>query len=727
MLSANNLLKPMDGRAVATPTQDMILGSYYLTMLKDGEPGEGKAFRNYDEAIMAYENGVLGLHAKIKVRIEKEIDGVKRTSVIDTTLGRLIFNRPLPQDLGFIDRTVPGNEFVLEIDQVVKKKQLGQIIDYCIKKHGSAVCANMLDEIKAMGYKYSTRASFSISVYDMTIPEEKKQYIDKAQKDVDKISKYFMRGELSEEERYNSVIKVWNETTENVTSALNDSFSTYNPIKIMADSGARGSMTQMRQLAGMRGLMFSATGKTMEIPIKSNFREGLNITEYFMGARSSRKSLSDTALRTADSGYLTRRLVDVAQEVIIREEKCDTTKGAWVNDIMDDKNVLEPLADRIVGRYTMGPVIHPETGEVIVEDDVMITDEMAAAITKAGIDKVYIRTVIQCHAKHGICAHCYGADLASGKPVNIGEAVGIIAAQSIGEPGTQLTMRTFHSGGVAGSDITQGLPRVEELFEARQPKKAAIMAENAGIVEVHPGEIPGMNSLVIRPDDMKGEYTTNDYKKIDVPYGTRLAVADGDHVEKGDALTEGSKAPADIMRILGLDAVYEYVIKETQKVYRSQSCNVNDKHIEIIARQMTRKIRIEDSGDTDMLLGELVDVTEFEIQNDKVKARVEAGEDNLVEATGSPVLLGITKASLQTESFLSAASFQETTKVLTDAAIRGKVDNLLGLKENVIIGKLIPAGTGMGCYHNVDVAKADEADVDVITSEVHSDGTDEAV
>ena len=708
MLSANNLLKPMDGRAVATPTQDMILGSYYLTMKRDGEPGEGKAFRNFDEAIMAYENGVIGLHANIKVRVEKEIDGVMRSKVIDTTLGRLIFNRPLPQDLGFIDRTVPGNEFALEIDQVVKKKQLGQIIDYCIKKHGSAICANMLDEIKAMGYKYSTRASFSISVYDMTIPEEKKQYIDQAQKDVDKISKYFMRGELSEEERYNSVIKIWNETTENVTAALNDSFSTYNPIKIMADSGARGSMTQMRQLAGMRGLMFSATGKTMEIPIKSNFREGLNITEYFMGARSSRKSLSDTALRTADSGYLTRRLVDVAQEVIIREEKCDTTKGAWVNDIMDDKNVLEPLADRIVGRYTMGPVIHPETGEVIVEDDVMITDEMAAAITKAGIDKVYIRTVIQCHAKHGICAHCYGADLASGKPVNIGEAVGIIAAQSIGEPGTQLTMRTFHSGGVAGSDITQGLPRVEELFEARQPKKAAIMAETAGVVEVHPGEVPGMVSLVIRPDNVQGEYTTQDYKKIDVPYGTRLAVADGAHVEKGDALTEGSKAPADIMRILGLDAVYEYVIKETQKVYRSQSCNVNDKHIEIIARQMTRKIRIDEGGDTDMLMGELVDVTEFEDQNNRVQARIANGEDNLVEATGAPVLLGITKASLQTESFLSAASFQETTKVLTDAAIKGKVDHLLGLKENVIIGKLIPAGTGMGCYHNVDVKKTAE-------------------
>ena len=715
MLSANNLLKPMDGRAVATPTQDMILGSYYLTMEKPGEPGEGKCFKDFDEAVMAYENGVIGLHSKIKVRVEKEFDGVVRRKVIETTLGRLIFNRPLPQDLGFVDRTNPENDFKLEIDFVVKKKQLGQIIDYCIKKHGSAVCANMLDEIKAMGYKYSTRASFSISVYDMTIPESKKDYIAKAQKDVDKISKYFMRGELSEEERYKSVIKVWNETTDKVTEALNASFSTYNPIKIMADSGARGSMTQMRQLAGMRGLMFSTSGKTMEIPIKSNFREGLNITEYFMGARSSRKSLSDTALRTADSGYLTRRLVDVAQEVIIREEKCDTTKGAWVNEILDDKNVLEPLEDRIVGRYTMGEVKHPETGEIIVGDDVMITDEMAAAIVKAGIDKVYIRTVIQCHAKHGICAHCYGADLASGKPVNIGEAVGIIAAQSIGEPGTQLTMRTFHSGGVAGSDITQGLPRVEELFEARQPKRAAIMAEVEGTVHVQPGEIPGMNVLSIHADNANGEFTTQDYKKIDVPYGTRLAINDGDRVKVGDALTEGNKSPADIMRILGLDAVYEYIIKETQKVYRSQSCNVNDKHIEIIARQMTRKIRIEENGDTDMLLGALVDIVDFEEENNKVKARIEAGEEDLKEAIGSNVLLGITKASLQTESFLSAASFQETTKVLTEAAIRGKEDKLLGLKENVIIGKLIPAGTGMGCYHNIDVAKAGEEDVDTVS------------
>ena len=706
MLSANNLLKPMDGRAVATPTQDMILGSYYLTMMKPGEPGEGSVFKDFDEALMAYENGVIGLHSIIKVRVTKEIEGETKSKIIETTLGRLIFNKPLPQDLGFVDRSIPGNEFKLEIEFVVKKKQLGQIIDMCIKQHGFAVCANMLDEIKAMGYKYSTRASFSISVYDMTIPEEKKGYLEKAQKDVDKVYKHYLRGELSEEERYSSVIKIWDKTTNDVTKSLEAGFSTYNPIKIMADSGARGSMTQMRQLAGMRGLMFSATGKTMEIPIKSNFREGLNITEYFMGARSSRKSLSDTALKTAESGYLTRRLVDVAQEIIVREEKCDTTKGAWVNDIMDDKNVLEPLSDRILGRYTMGPIIAPD-GTVIAEDDVMITDDIVKAVTKAGIDKVYIRTVIQCHAKNGICAHCYGADLASGKLVNIGEAVGIIAAQSIGEPGTQLTMRTFHSGGVAGSDITQGLPRVEELFEARQPKKAAIMAEVAGTVQILPGEVAGMNDITIRPDNINGEYTTQDYKKYEVPYGVRLAVNDGDHVEVGDALTEGSKAPADIMRILGLDAVYEYIIKETQKVYRSQSCNVNDKHIEVIARQMTKKIRVEDNGDSELLVGALVDASTFEEENNKVTARIEAGEDMLKTATGSPVLLGITKASILTESFLSAASFQETTKVLTEAAIRGKVDNLLGLKENVIIGKLIPAGTGMSCYRNVNVKKAE--------------------
>ncbi len=727
MLSANNLLKPMDGKAVTIPTQDMILGSYYLTMEKPGEPGEGRAFRDFDEAMMAYANGQLGLHAPIKVRMYKDfetVDGeghpVKTThsAIVQTTLGRMIFNQPLPQDLGFVDRSVPGNDFKLEVEFVVKKKQLGQIIDRCIKNHGTAVCAEMLDNIKAMGYKFSTRASFSISVYDMTIPDAKAGYLEDAQKQVDVIATHFMRGELSEEERYQAVIKVWEGTTDKVTGALTDSFSTYNPIKIMADSGARGSMTQMRQLAGMRGLMFSATGKTMELPIKSNFREGLNITEYFMGARSSRKSLSDTALRTADSGYLTRRLVDVSQEVIIREIKCDTDKGAWVSDVIDekDKNVLEPLVDRIVGRFTMGDVVHPVTGEVMVPDDTMITDEMADAIVAVGITSVCIRTAIQCHARYGLCAHCYGADLASGKLVGVGEAVGIIAAQSIGEPGTQLTMRTFHSGGVAGSDITQGLPRVEELFEARAPKKAAVMAEQEGTAYIQSNpDMPGMNDVTIHNE------VGVELAKYNIPYGMRLAINDGQHVTVGQALTEGSKAPADIMRIQGLDAVYEYIIKEIQKVYRSQSCNVNDKHIEIIARQMTRKLRVEDSGSTALLEGSVIDLSDLEAANKEIRERMEAtvGDPTapkLHEAVGAPVLLGITKASLQTESFMSAASFQETTKVLADAAIRGKVDYLRGLKENVIIGKLIPAGTGMSCYKEITVEKSEEASADVSVS-----------
>ena len=712
MLSANNLLKPVDGKAVTVPTQDMILGSYYLTMDKPGEPGEGRVFRDMDEAMMAYANHQLGIHAPIKVRITREVEEtddegnttqVKRTKLVENnvTLGRLIFNEAIPQGIGFNKKRT--DDFDLEVAEVVKKKQLGQLIDCCISARGTAECAEMLDKIKTMGYKYSTQASFSISVYDMTIPPEKKDHLAEAQKKVDTITRHFMRGELSEEERYQAVIKIWNQTTDNVTGALTNSFSTYNPIKIMADSGARGSMTQMRQLAGMRGLMFSATGKTMELPIKSNFREGLNITEYFMGARSSRKSLSDTALRTADSGYLTRRLVDVSQEVIIREVKCNTQKGAWVNDVIDekDKNVLEPLSDRIVGRYTMGDVINPATGEVMVPDDTMITEQMAAAITKAGITSVCIRTAIQCHARYGLCAHCYGADLAYGtasKLVSVGEAVGIIAAQSIGEPGTQLTMRTFHSGGVAGSDITQGLPRVEELFEARAPKKAAIMVEQSGIARIQPNpDVPGMNDVTIH--DENGV----ELAKYPIPYGMRLAITDEQPVEIGQALTEGSKAPADIMRIQGLDAVYEYIIKEIQKVYRSQSVNVNENHILFIARQMTRKLCITDHGDTTLLDGSTVDMSDLEEANAEIEARINAGETELKYAEGEPVLLGITKASLATESFMSAASFQETTKVLAEAAIRGKVDHLRGLKENVIIGKLIPAGTGMSCYKEITV------------------------
>ena len=703
MLSANNLLKPVDGRAVTVPTQDMILGSYYLTMEKPGEPGEGGAYRDYNEAIMAYANGQLGLHVKIKIRNDREVGGVMMSRTITTTLGRMIFNRNIPQDLGFVDRNDKEKLFDLEVDFIVTKKELGAIINACIKKHGSAITAKMLDAIKEMGYKYSTRASFSISVYDMTIPKTKAEIIKNAENTVAKIGKFYQRGELSEQERYERVIDVWNRTTAEVTNALQECFSTFNPIKIMSDSGARGSMTQMRQLAGMRGPMFATNGKTMEIPIKSNFREGMKIFEYFMGARSSRKSLSDTALRTADSGYLTRRLVDVSQEVIIREEKCDTTHGAWIRAIADGSAAkpLESLEDRLVGRFTMGPVVDPHTGEMIADDDVMLTEAMVKKIVAAGIEAVQIRTVIHCHARNGICAHCYGADLASGRLVSVGEAVGIIAAQSIGEPGTQLTMRTFHSGGVAGSNITQGLPRVEELFEARTPKKPAVMSEIDGIAEIVPDENPNIQDVVVTPED-GGESV-----KYQIPYGRRLTVKDGSHVAKGDSLTEGSKSPADIMNILGLDAVYDYIISETQRVYRAQSVNINDKHIEVIARQMTRKMRVNDPGDTPLLLGSVVSINEFEDENTKIDTRIAEGEKELRHAEGEQVLLGISKAALQTESFLSAASFQETTKVLTEAAIKGKVDHLLGLKENVIIGKLIPAGTGMQCYSDMDVIEAD--------------------
>ena len=707
MLSANNLLKPMDGKAVTVPSQDMILGAYYLTMEKAGEPGEGGIYRDFNEAMCAYQNGVLGLHAPIRIRVTKEYEGKKSSAVIDATLGRLIYNQAIPQNLGFVDRSKPGNEFRLEVDFIVKKKQLGQIIDRCIRYNGPAVCADMLDAIKAMGYKYSTRASFSISVYDMTIPKEKSEIIAAAQKQVDVLNEYYRMGLYSGEERYNAVIHLWENTTAQVTAKLQESFSRYNPINIMSDSGARGSVEQMRQLAGMRGLMFATNGRTIEIPIKSNFREGLNILEYFMGAKGSRKSLSDTALRTADSGYLTRRLVDVSQDVIVREIKCDTQEGELVTAVTEtDGSMLEPLADRITGRFTMGPVINPATGEVMIDDDVMITDDMAKQIDEAGITAVNIRTVIHCHARYGICAHCYGADLANGKLVNVGEAVGIIAAQSIGEPGTQLTMRTFHSGGVAGSDITQGLPRVEELFEARQPKKPAIICEINGTARITTGE-NSIHMVTVTPDADQPEGVVPEVKEYQIPYGTKLAIRNDQHLEIGQSITEGNKAPADIMRILGLDAVYSYLIREIQKVYRSQSCNVNDKHIEIIARQMTRKMVIEDGGDTGLLVGSRVDAGEFERANDAVKARIANGEEGLQLAKGSVILLGITKASLQTESFMSAASFQETTKVLTEAAIEGKTDYLRGLKENVIIGKLIPAGTGMECYKGVGVRKSE--------------------
>ena len=697
MLSANNLLKPMDGKAVTVPSQDMVLGSYYLTIDKAGEPGEGHVFRDFNEAMMAYANGVLGLHAPIRIRVSREIDGEIHTGIINATLGRLIFNEHIPQDLGFVDRSDPSKLLDLEIDMTCGKKQLGQIINLCIEKHGFSVAAQVLDNIKSMGYKYSTKAAISISISDVTIPDEKYSYIAEAEKKVDAIHKHFLRGQLTEEERYNNVIKIWEQTTKDIVAALQNKFDRYNPIKMMSDSGARGNMTQMRQLAGMRGLMFATNGRTMEIPIKSNFREGLKILEYFIAARGARKSLSDTALKTADSGYLTRRLVDVSQDVIVRESDCGTQKGMWVSAITDGKDVIEPLKDRLVGRFTMEDVVNPETHEVLVPADTMISEKMASVIVNAGITQVYIRSVLECKARHGICAKCYGADLANGRPVNVGEAVGIIAAQSIGEPGTQLTMRTFHTGGVAGSNITQGLPRVEELFEARRPKKTAVISEMAGIVSF--GEMKKMKTINITNDD------TSEAVSYQIAFGTRTLVSEGQPVASGQPLTEGDMAPADILRISGLDAVYDYILREVQRVYRMQSIDVNDKHIEVIARQMTRKVRVEEPGDTDILTGATIDVGDFEEENEKLQVRIDAGERDLRLATSQPVLLGITKASIQTNSFLSAASFQETTKVLTEAAIKGKVDHLLGLKENVLIGKLIPAGTGMERYRSVEIEK----------------------
>ena len=697
MLSANNLLKPVDGKAIAVPSQDMVLGSYYLTLdPREGEKGAGNVYRNMDEAIMAYENGDLELHAPIKIRVTKEIDGETKSKIIDATLGRLIFNSDIPQDLGYVNRN--EDKFGLEINFVAGSKQLSQIVDRTIKIHGFTMAAEVLDSIKTMGYKYSTRASLSISVADMVIPEEKYHIVKEAEAEVDEIFSYYKEGELTDIERYNCVIDIWNKATNDVVAQIQQKFNKYNPIKMMSDSGARGSMTQMRQLAGMRGLMFSATGKTMEIPIKSNFREGLTILEYFVAARSARKSLSDTALKTADSGYLTRRLVDVSHEVIIREHDCGTRDYMVASDIKDGNEVVEKLADRILGRYTVEDVIHPETGEVIVRENEMITAEAVDTIVKAGITEVKVRSVLRCKTNGGVCAHCYGMDLATSKPVNIGEAVGVIAAQSIGEPGTQLTMRTFHTGGVASANITQGLPRVEELFEARRPKKPAIACEASGEIEIVP---EGKVSKIIVTDAQTGkEY------KYDVPFGTTIIVHDGDTVEKGQALTEGYMAPADILAINGIEAVYDYIVREVQKVYRSQNVDVDDKHVEVITRQMTRKLKVEDNGDTELIPGTVVDKDEFVRINAEIKARIEAGEITLREATGSPILLGITKAASSSESFLSAASFQETTKALTDAAIRGKIDHLLGLKENVIIGKLIPAGTGLAEYNKIGVKKA---------------------
>ena len=699
MLSANNLLKPVDGKAIAVPSQDMVLGSYYLTLDRAGEKGEGSVFRNFDEAMMAYETKQLELHAPIKIRVEKEINGEKKSKIIDATLGRLIFNEYIPQDLGYVDRE--ADPFGLEVDFVAESKKLSEIVDRTIKIHGFTKAAEVLDHIKEMGYKYSTRASLSISVADMIIPETKAEILKKADAEVDQIFEYYNEGELSDEERYNCVISIWDKATNAVTKEMLGSFNRYNPIKMMAESGARGSEKQMRQLAGMRGLMFSATGKTMEIPVKSNFREGISILEYFMAAKSSRKSLSDTALKTADSGYLTRRLVDVSHEVIVRSEDCGTRDYMVMSDIKDnDGQTVEKLQDRILGRYTVEDIVNPQTGDVIVKENEMILLSDVKKIIACGIKEVKVRSVLRCKAKGGVCAHCYGMDLASSKPVNIGEAVGVIAAQSIGEPGTQLTMRTFHTGGVAGANITQGLPRVEELFEARRPKSPAIASEVSGEVKITlEGKI---NRIHVTDDETGAEYA------YDVPFKTTMIVHDGDRVVKGQALTEGSMAPLDILKINGIEAVYDYIVREVQKVYRSQNVDVDDKHIEVITRQMTRKVRIENPGDTELIEGVTIDVTELIEENEKIQARIDAGEISLRLATYSPILLGITKAASSTESFLSAASFQETTRALTDAAIRGKVDHLLGLKENVIIGKLIPAGTGLAEYNNIGVKKVEK-------------------
>ena len=695
MLAANNLLKPSDGKPVTVPTQDMVLGSYYLTLEKPGyEAGEGKVFRDVNEAIMAYSSGVVGLHAPVYIRMEKtDEDGTKRSKIIRTTVGKTIFNMPIPQDLGYVDRTDPEHEFDLEIDFLVGKKQLGQIIDRCVKKHGTAVTAQVLDKVKAQGFKYSTKSAITVSVSDAVIPPKKYELLQEAEKKVDIITKQYRRGLMSDEERYKKVIATWNETTDKVADALKENLDKYNPIFMMADSGARGSMNQIRQLAGMRGLIANTSGKAIEIPIRANYREGLNILEYFISSRGARKGLADTALRTADSGYLTRRLVDVSQDVIIREQDCGTHEGIIVCDIKEGGEMIEPMTERLVGRYAVDDILDPTTGEVIVSKDKMMDDADAKRVKEAGITSVKIRSILNCEAKQGVCAKCYGMNLANGKPVSVGEAVGVIAAQSIGEPGTQLTMRTFHTGGIASAeDITQGLPRVEELFEARNPKREAIISEIEGDVRIE--EIKKNRHIVVYNKE------TGEERKYLITYGSHPCVKEGDHVKAGSLLTEGSVNPHKYLDINGALAVQDYLIAEVQKVYRLQGVDINDKHIEVIVRQMMKKVKVDDQGDTHLLSGMTVEKGELFAENREIRRRIAEGETGLREATYIPMLLGITKASLATESFMSAASFQETTRVLTEAAIKGKTDRLLGLKENVIIGKLVPAGTGMECYNN---------------------------
>ncbi len=747
MLSANNLLRPQDGKPVTVPTQDMILGAYYLTYTRLGkaekgaeevviaEPGdtawmagqlvdadeflaankqlksEGKtpatfrpkhAYSSVEEAEAAYADGSIGLHAPILVRYGKEIDGQMQYRIITATVGRLKYNEPIPQDLGFVDRSDPEHAFDLEVDFLVGKKQLGKIIDKCIRKHGFTVSTEMLDKIKVLGYKFSTKGAISVSIADMVVPAIKYELVKEAEGKVVDIENFYRQGFITNEERYRLVVQQWEKTTKDVTDALSGNLDQFNPIYMMADSGARGSMAQIRQLAGMRGLMADTAGRTIEIPVKANFREGLSVLEYFISSRGARKGMTDTALRTADSGYLTRRMVDVSQDVIIRENNCGTTSGIWVGAVYDKNgDVVDSFGNRIRGRYPVHDVVDAE-GNLIHAKNVMMQPEDAEKFEKAGIEKIYIRTILGCRARSGVCAKCYGMNLATSKEVDLGEAVGIIAAQSIGEPGTQLTMRTFHSGGVAGDDITQGLPRVEELFEARRPKKMATISEVTGVVHIDDTHRTALRNITVTAED-------GEVKVYQVPYSVGLKVSHGKQVLKGEPITDGALYPQDVLRISGVEAVQDYLVQSVQAVYRQQGVEINDKHIEVIIRQMMRKVRIEDPGDTTLLTGTVVDSFEYEDANAAVQARIDAGEENLRLAQGSAVLLGITKASLATDSFLSAASFQETTKVLTDAAIKGKVDHLVGLKENVIIGKLIPAGSGLMAYRDYQPGATPEA------------------
>ena len=699
MLASNNILKPQDGQPVVCPTQDMIIGCYYLTLQRDGEKGEGRAFSSEDEAVMAYQNGEITLQSKVRIRMEREWNGEKRRKIMETSLGRVIFNNAIPQDLGYVDRSVEENIFKLEVDKLVAKGDLKGIVDRCYRRHGATTTSEVLDRIKALGFKYSTRGGITVGFQDITVPEKKPEILAAAEKEVDGIDNLFRTGLLSETERRSNVIKIWEKATNEVTDALMETLDPYNPITMMSDSGARGSISQIRQLAGMRGLMADPSGQIIEVPIRANFREGLTVLEFFISSHGARKGLADTALRTADSGYLTRRLVDVSQDVIVREEDCfaargEAPKGMMIEAIMDDNKVVEKFAERILGRYTVDPVYHPETGELLCDADTMITYDIRDKIVAAGVTGVNCRMVLTCRSEHGVCAKCYGANLATGGNVDIGEAVGIIAAQAIGEPGTQLTMRTFHTGGVASAeDITQGLPRVVEIFEARKPKGLAVISEIGGKVSLSEGK---KREATITNEDGESE-------KYLIPFGAKLRVKDGDVIEAGDVLTDGSVNPNDILKIKGVKGVQAYMLTEVQNTYRSQGVDIADKHIEVIIRQMLRKVQVEDAGDTSMLPGELVDIFRFERENEET---ILAGGQ---PAVAKRKLLGITKAALATDSFLSAASFQETTRVLTEAAIKGKVDPLVGLKENVIIGKLIPAGIGLKRYRNVEVGEKEES------------------